>query len=223
MSTNNYGQVSWDQELSSSNQERQKFTDEFLQLQQGSNLVRVITQPYEYWSHRFKPANSTASFGDKVSCSSFHGSCVLCDQGNKASKRFIAGVIDRKTGTYKVLDISPTLFRLIQGFNRDEDYGNPERYDMDIKVNKKAIPSAYYSLIPKPPKPLSENDLEIKSTADVDSLKARCAPATPEQVKGKVKWLTDKANKNGGGSTESAKAPVTGSTDDEEFNFEPVN
>jgi hypothetical protein len=87
--------------------------DLFLRLDEGSNELRLVTAPYQYLVHKYKKEGDPG-FGQKVSCSQIHGSCQLCDAGDKAKPRWFYGVISRKSGTYKVLDISFAVFSQIR-------------------------------------------------------------------------------------------------------------
>ena len=211
-STSKYGLTSWDDvELSSGRVKKTR--DEFIRLDSGSNLVRILTEPHQYLVHKYKEKNDPG-FGDKIMCSAFHGSCPVCELGDRPKRRWFVGVIDRKTQTYKVLDMSPAIFKSVQEFNRDEDYGNPTGYDIDIKVDKTGGPTGYYTIIPKPPKPLTQEDMEVRNNAEVDDLKRRCAPPTPDAVSERLAFCRSRKNKD---------ASVSTSVTDESEDFPAVN
>lgn len=197
MSSNNvqFGATSWDSvELKSAHGGAKSNKEIWLRLDSGSNVVRCVTKPHQYLVHAFKDEGDSG-FGAKIMCSSFHKSCPLCEEGNKPKRRWLVGVIDRKTQTYKILDMSVTVFKTIQELSRDDDYGNPEKYDIDIKVDKQGGATGYYNVIPKPAKPMSANDLEIKSSVNYDELLAKCTPPTPERVAEKMAF--ERAKKGG--------------------------
>ena len=176
-----YGLTGWDDVELSNGKNMKRNRDEFIRLDSGSNVVRIVTKPHQYLVHKYKEKGDLG-FGDKIMCSAFHGSCPVCELGDRPKRRWFVGVIDRKAQAYKVLDMSPAIFKSVQEFNRDEDYGEPTGYDMDIKVDKNGGATGYYTVIPKPPKPLSPEDMEIRNNADLDDLKRRCSPPTSDQT-----------------------------------------
>src|SRR3990167_4271175 len=166
--------------------------DLYMRLENGTNVLRVITKPHVYNVHRYKANESDPGYGDRILCSAFHGSCPVCDKGDKAKRRWLVGIIDRKTSAYKILDISVSVYKAIQELVRDEDYGDPSMYDIDIKVDKQGGATGYYNVVPKPKKPLSPSDLQIKESVDLDDLKRRCVPPTPEKVLERLEALKAK-------------------------------
>lgn len=209
-----YGLVSWDQEVGRANkQQGGGGKDLFLRLQPGHNVVRLLTKPHEYLIHRWKPNKNDAGYGERVMSSLFHGSDPLVDLGSKPQRRWLVGVIDRRTGAYKILDISVSVFKSVQELVRDEDWGDPSQYDVDIKVDKDAGPSGYYSVIPKAKKPLSPQDLEVREKVDLEDLKRRCTPPTPDQVKAQMEAIRNK--KNAGSSTTNEQSSASEEDDDE--------
>lgn len=224
-----YGLTSWDEvELKQGNSFQRGGSDVYMRLDSGSNVVRCVTKPHQYLVHSYKEEGDPG-FGDKVYCSSFHKSCLLCEEGNKPKRRWFVGVIDRKTQTYKILDMSVTVFKTIQDLSRDEDYGNPEKYDIDIKVDKQGGATGYYNVIPKPAKPMTTNDLELKNKIDPEELIRKCTPPTPEKVAERLEAI--RAKKTGKAPVKTAVkgrvAPVApvdmhGSTEDD-FVFQAVD
>jgi len=187
MSEVKFGMTAWD-DLPETN--FGNFTkDVYMKLDSGSNVVRCVTRPYQYHVHNFKEEGDTG-FGEKIWCSKpAHGKCPICDlndPNNKAKLRWYVGIIDRKTQTYKLLDIGRSIYDFILGLTRDESYGDPMKYDIDIKVNKKGGAVGYYMVIPKPPMPLSVDDVKIKEAVDTDNLQRKCTPPLPEKVAEKM-------------------------------------
>ncbi len=180
-----FGEVSYEDDLfgSSGQDRKQQQKDLFLRLVDGNNEVRLVTAPYQYLIHKYKKEpNNPRDFGQKVGCSAIHGSCQLCDAGDKAKPRWYFGVIDRKTGTYKVLDVSYAVFQDIRKLARNERWGDPTKYDIDIMVDKKGGATGYYTVMPIGKEPLSASDQVLKDNADLEDLKRRCTPPTIEQV-----------------------------------------
>jgi len=194
MTEDKYGLVSWNEDVSprgNSNRSR----DEFMRLQSGSNRIRLVTKPFQYWIHKWKEAGDKG-FGDKVYCSKFNGSCPLCEKEDRAKKRWFAGIIDRTNGTYKVLDMGLAIYQQIQTYSRDEDWGDPGTYDLDVVVDKNGGATGYYKVVPKPKTPLTDADVEIKQKVDLDSLKKRCKPPTPEEVNQRLARIRSRNGNN---------------------------
>jgi hypothetical protein len=189
-----YGLTDWSQvELKGNNNGGQNNKDLYLRLQNGNNVVRVVTKPHEYLVHRYKAHEDDPGYGDRIMSSIHHGSDPLIEMGQKPKRRWLVGVIDRVSQSYKILDMSVSVFKGLQELVRDEDWGDPTQFDVDIKVDKQGGPTGYYTIIPKSKKPLSAADLDIKSQIDLEDLKRRCTPPTPDQVAAKVKVAQEKS------------------------------
>jgi hypothetical protein len=192
--TAKYGLTNWD-EVEVKQQSGQR-KDLYMRLQDKNNVVRMITKPHEYMVHRYKTNPDDPGFGERIMSSLYHGRDPLVDKGLKPKRRWLVGIIDRRTQSYKILDMSVSVFKSIQELVRDEDWGDPTQYDIDIKVDKNGGPTGYYTVIPKSKKPLSAADLDIKSQVDLDDLKRRCTPPTPEQVEELIKTIDAKSANN---------------------------
>lgn len=182
-----FGEVSYDDDVYSGDKKQTNSKDLFLRLDEGSNELRLVTAPYQYLVHKYKKEGDTG-YGQKVSCSAMHGSCPLCDMGiDKPKQRWFYGVISRKTGTYKVLDVSFAVYSQIRKLARNAArWGDPTKYDIDIVVDKQGGATGYYSVQPISKEPLSAEDQKLKDDADLDDLKRRCTPLMPEQVQKRI-------------------------------------
>jgi len=202
-----FGEVNWNDDVFGGNEGKKNTNskDLFLRLEEGSNEMRLVTQPFQYLVHKYKKEGDSG-FGQKVSCSAIHGSCPLCDTGDKAKPRWLLGVISRKTGTYKILDISFAVFSQIRKLARNtQRWGDPTKYDIDIVVDKNGGATGYYSVQPISKEPLSASDQKIKDDADLDDLKRRVTPPTSDIVQKRI----DKINGVTDGSATVAKKSVT--------------
>jgi hypothetical protein len=190
--TTTFGEVSWNDNIYG---EGKNTKDLFLRLEEGvPNEVRIITQPFQYLVHRYKKEGDPG-FGQKVQCSFVHGSCPLCETGDRAKPRWYLGVISRKTGTAKILDISYAVFSQIKKLAANTSrWGDPMKYDIDIVVDKNGGPTGYYSVQPIAKEPLSATDQQIKDNFDFDELKKRVIPPTPEQVQKRIDKINGEAS-----------------------------
>lgn len=222
-----FGEVSWNDDVYGGSEKKQtNAKDLFLRLEEGSNEMRLITQPFQYLVHKYKK-DGDPGFGQKVACSAMHGSCPLCTLGDKAKPRWLLGVISRKTGTYKILDISFAVFSQVRKLARNtQRWGDPTKYDMDVVVDKNGGATGYYSVQPISKEPLSAADQKIKDDVDFDDLKRRVTPPTADIVQKRIDKIngvvsadvtTAPATAGKAAAPATAKAPAVSMTDDEEL------
>lgn len=214
MSTIKFGEVDWSDKSIKSDGQNSK--DVFLKLSQGSNVVRLITLPYQYYQHKYKIPDEKG-FGHRINCSQANGSCAVCDKSDKPKRRWYLGVIDRKTGQYKILDIGYAVFKGIQTLVNDEDWGSPLNYDVDIKVDPNGGAVGYYAVVGKPKKPLSASDLQIKDANDPERLVKLSTPPTPEKTAERLAAIMDKAQAEMNGGDQSSSLTSALENSDEEF------
>lgn len=219
-----FGEVSWNDDVYGGSEKKQSNAkDLFLRLEEGSNEMRLITQPFQYLVHKYKKEGDPG-FGQKVACSAMHGSCPLCAT-DKAKPRWLLGVISRKTGTYKILDISFAVFSQVRKLAKNtQRWGDPTKYDIDIVVDKQGGATGYYSVQPISKEPLSAADQKIKDDVDFDDLKRRVTPPTADVVQKRVDKINGvvsadvtSAPATGKAAAVTAKAPAVSMTDDEEL------
>ncbi|CAM6005619.1 unnamed protein product [Sphagnum balticum] len=189
-----YGEISWEDDSDSgSGAGTKNDKDIWLRLGEGKNVVRLVTKPHQYIVHKaVKKASDKKGFGQKVYCSNpdGKGSCPLCDQGLKASRRWLLGVIDSKS-QYKILDISWQVYSAIKNLAKDDVWGDPTKYDINIFVNKQGGPTGYYSVQPIPHKPLSPDGMKARDGADLEELKKKIMPPTTEAVQKRIDKLLE--------------------------------
>lgn len=206
------GEVSWtDTVFDASKKSNGK--DTFLRLAPGSNIVRLLTLPHQYHQHKYLP-DGGKKYGYRINCSGAGGSCPLCDKGEKAKRRWFLGVIDRKSNAYKTLDIGFAVFKSIQTLAKDDDWGDPSRYDIDIVVDPNGGATGYYTVVAKPPKPLSASDLVLKEDNNPEDLVKLAAPPTLERVKEKLQKIAEEIS--AGGNSHSTSSDTNSETDDED-------
>ena len=194
-----HGAVGWTETPVGSDGEK-SMKDMFLRLNPGSNIIRIVTKPHQYYLHRFKVEGDTSAagkYGHRVGCSNEGGFCPLCSKGEKSQRRWYLGVIDRKTNTSKVLDVGYSIFKGIQKYARDEDWGDPVAYDIDVVVDPNGGATSYYSLVAKPKKPLSANDQKLMEDFDSDLLDEKSAPLTSEKMQDRMNSIVEKLRSEG--------------------------
>lgn len=192
MTNNNitFGELDWDAELPQKGK-KIDYKDLYLRLEEGSNEVRIVTNPHQYLMHKVKKdANNPKDFGVRVNCSSAHGKCPICESGDKPKARWLFGVIDAKTNSYKVLDVSYSVFSQLKTLTKSPKWGPiVSSYDLEIIVNKNASPQDYYRVVPAGKSPLTADMQRMKDNADLDYLKSRTTPPTYEEVQERVEKI----------------------------------
>lgn len=228
-----FGEVSWNDDVfgGADGKKNTNSKDLFLRLDEGSNEMRLVTQPHQQLVHKYKKEGDSG-FGQKISCSAVHGNCPLCAMGDKAKPRWLLGVISRKTGTYKILDISFAVFSQIRKLARNPKWGDPSKYDIDVVVDKNGGATGYYAVQPLSKEPLSAADQQLKDNADLDDLRRRVTPPSAEIVQkrlDKINGLTGDAPAPAADSAKkaapaakaavkaAAKAPTVNMTDDDDL------
>lgn len=209
--SNKHGEISWNDPSMGGSGENKGGKDEFLRLAPGSNIVRILTLPHLYYQHRYV-VDGGKKYGYRINCSGSNGSCDVCTKGDKPKRRWLLGVIDRKTNSYKILDIGYSIFKELKDYNASEAWGDPSKYDIDIKVDPQGGATGYYHCIPSPPKPLSATDLVLKDEHGSEALVRRSTPPQPDFVSEKFAGILKEIE----GSSSMAS---TGTDDNSDFSF----
>jgi hypothetical protein len=194
-----------------------KSKNDFLRLNPGSNLIRLLTLPHQYHQHRYEP-DGGKKYGYRLNCSrsETETKCPLCDMSNKAKRRWFVGVIDRKTGTYKTLDIGYSVFKSIQTLAKGP-WGSPEGYDLDIVVDPNGGATNYYYVSPMPPTPLTADDIRLQEENPAKNLAAKVEAPTPQSVQERLNKIQDELSA-GGASTGGGDGAASKDDEEEEGN-----
>jgi len=210
MTSYTFGEVSWD--AASGSGKKTNMKDLFLRLMPGENEVRVVTSPFQYTVHKYK-AEGEKGFGRKVLCSATRENpeCPLCAMGDKAKRKYYIGVIDLKTSSYKILDMSYAVFQQMGALVSNKRWGDIRGYDINILVKPEAGAVGYYTVQPLGKEPLSpELQLIRDKDVDLDMLKKLSTPPTPEMVKEKLAKIHESLGAGGLTTTSVAKVDVKG-------------
>jgi hypothetical protein len=229
-----FGATDWNEETSSSKKPVKYEKTIYAKLVNGNNKMRIATDPVGYIAHKFKGVDDPTGFGDWIKCSKpLHGYCPLCELGDKQKKKWYVGVISRKTGTYEVLDITSLIYDKIKKYNKEEEWGDPKKYDITIVRDDKAPPAQFYDVLSNMPKPLSKEDLAIIEKIDPASFERLVSPPDPDWVRSRIDALRAKRNlppiktlldaQTAASETPVEEPSVTGSHEDsasdDEFSF----
>lgn len=170
-----YGQVNWEEGSVSAG-------NDFMNLEQGDNNVRIFTNPYQFIVHWVKDKSDV---NRKVKCSI--EDCPLCKKGVKAQYRWFLGVIDRNDGLAKILEISSQVYVAIKNYVSDKRWGDVKLYDVNIKRNPKGS-QPLYVVLPDPNKGAlsSEEKALAKSFLERVDITKFTQPSSPEEIAEKM-------------------------------------
>jgi hypothetical protein len=205
-----YGQLeSWDDgDVSTPN--------DFMNLAEGSNQVRIFTKPYQFIVHWVKDASGV---NRKIKCAI--DSCPLCKKGVKSQCRWYVGAIDRSSGKGKILEISSQIYKGIKDYVNDPDWGDVTQYDINIKRGP-ANSQPLYTVIAKKPRPFTEDEKALISLfTERVQISKFTQPPTVDEVSEKIGASQDEPARMAVGAQ---KVAATGggkpaAIDDEEFSF----
>lgn len=189
-------------------------TSDFMQLEEGSNAVRMVTSPYQFYTHWTKDATGQ---NRKVRCAIEN--CPLCQKGENAQARWYVVVLNRKTGKPAILELGMQIFKQVLGLKKKDKWGDPRGYDIDIERQPKGS-QPLYVVSPEPKEPLTqeEKNLVKEFVAQVDLDKMVSAP-TPDEVREKLGMDEPKPAK-APSKVDSSFEEVTPTTEDDDFNFD---
>lgn len=230
MSTSNhkFGTTDWNEETNTRKGGNRNNTGEnntqYMKLVNGSNFVRVVTDPKRYITHKYKEEGDKG-YGDWVKCSMpVHNSCPLCARKDRPKKRWLVGVIDRASNQFRILDISSLIYEQIKTLNSSK-WGDPKRYDLEIVMDDQAQAANFYKVLPQMPEALTEADLNIIKSIKEEDLLRRCTPPEPAWVLSRINTVREKRGLPALAEDVTAKAvetplKVESSTDvDEDLTF----
>jgi hypothetical protein len=170
-----YGQVDWDDAHVSTG-------NDFMKLEQGSNVVRIFSKPYQFAVHWVK---DTAGTSRKVKCADKN--CPLCKKGIKAQYRWLLRVLDRRDNIPKLLEISSQVFLGIKNYVSNPKWGDIKMYDVDIKRGPKGTQPLYIVMAEPDKGPLSNAEKETaKAFMERVDIEKFIKPATPEEIAEKL-------------------------------------
>ena len=143
---------------------------------------RILTTPYQGREHIFGNVIS-------IGCVYPKNECPLCiDISLPSSKPYwLLYAIDRSDNTSYVYKLDYGLFRQIQSFAKDYDWGNPTGYDIEIKPSP-----TRFLVFAKQKIPLSAHDKLIADNIDKDYFVQYTKPWLVERIEKTYKEFQDK-------------------------------
>lgn len=171
----------------------------YMKLTEGDNVVRIISKPFQFSVCWIKDAQGVPR---KVR-SALKSNCPLIKRGEKLQKRWYLGVIDRRSGGARILEVSSQIMGGLKDLALDDDWGSPLHYDVNIK---RMAPGSQplYRPIAKPKKPLTQEEamLAERFNSDTDFVKMT-QPPTAEEVSERLAAIEGGQSSNQGGQGRS--------------------
>lgn len=137
----------------------------FLKIETGENRLRLCSKPTELISHQ------TSAEGAKFATTPCQGeNCELCKQGKKKNYKYAYIVLNRKDGKVYLYEAPITVFRQIAAYATNEEYGDPQEYDITIKREGEK-PNVTYTVMASPKKAkltTEEQELVFATEISVD-------------------------------------------------------
>lgn len=182
---------------------------DFMNLEEGSNVVRIITNPYQFYVAWCKDAS-----GQNRKIKSAMENCPLVERGENVVPRWYVGVIDRKTNSPKIVELSRQAFQSIVNLKKKEKWGDPRKYDIDIERHPKGS-QPLYTVSPEPKEPLTDAEKAMaKAFLEKVDLAKMVEPPTREEVLEKLGVASNEVT-----SSEDSVDNDFGD-DDDDFNFD---
>lgn len=202
-------------ELASWEEAEVSTTNDFMNLKEGNNVVRVFTNPYQFFVAWLKDAS-----GVNRKIRSAVENCPLVKAGHRLQTRWYIGVLDRNSGQPKVLEVSSQIFTAIKNYVSDPDWGDITQYDINIKRGPKGS-QPLYTVLPKKPRPFTDEEkAQIATFRERVDIAKFTQPPTPAEVAEKLAALGGDEPPRVAVGTQTA--PATGvkpTLTDEDFDF----
>ncbi len=204
MSNMVFGEVDWNSADSGTTKSN------FMRLEEGENLVRVMGNPVQFYIHWVvTPDGSRRKVNSPVDSPELVRR--LEDSGFKRQARWLVKVLDRTDDEFRVLEVGPQIYNGIKSLYNNSRWGKVTQYDLSINKGPKGT-QPLYGVTPNPKEALSSDFkakfVEFNDRVDVDKV---ITPSTATEVCEIMGWSN--TTPVGGGTAEAA------SDDDFDFDF----
>jgi hypothetical protein len=154
----------------------------FLKLEPGSNRIRILTTPYQYYSHDNLIIKGKQPFEQKLKCPTAllgleNVKCKICLDGHRSKPRWMLGVVSYKDNESYLLDIDHKYFSKLRDLARHLSWGDPTKYDIDFVVNNYC---ESYSIDDNKVIPIPHSDFDntkYLDQIDIKQLSEMCKPS----------------------------------------------
>lgn len=186
--------------------------NDFMNLTEGSNPVRVFSKPYQFYV-----VWTTDAAGQKRKIKTPVDGCPLVGRGETPQTRWYVGVINRETNRPSILEVGPQILRQIVSLSKNKKWGDPKGFDIDIVRNPKGS-QPLYDVMPEPHSEITaEEKAAIKEfMSRVDLVKMTEAP-TPDEIREMVGLPVEGGSES---SVDNDFDSTTSDDDDDDINFD---
>jgi len=161
----------------------------FIKLEEGSNILRCVTSPFQFYSHWTTDASGKQT---KVKCCL--KDCPVCARGEDPQARWYVAclVLDEKNSKVGILEIGTQIFKGIKSLTTLKNskgvvvWGDPRGYAINITRHPKGA-NPLYTVTPQPKEPLTDEEKNlIKSAMETIDLQKMSAAPTPQEISKKL-------------------------------------
>jgi len=113
---------------------------QYLKFLPGSNVVRILTNPYQYLSHSEFCVWGKKSFEQRLKCPlPITLDCPLCHKEYRPKPRWIIPVVSRRDDKIYLIDIGWGIFSNLKNYVLDTRWGDPKNYDIDFYLESNKL------------------------------------------------------------------------------------
>jgi len=198
-----FGEVDWNSADSGTTKSN------FMRLEEGENLVRVMGNPVQFYIHWVvTPDGSRRKVNSPVDSPELIRR--LEDSGFKRQARWLVKVLDRTDDEFRVLEVGPQIYNGIKSLYNNSRWGKVTQYDLSINKGPKGT-QPLYGVTPNPKEALSGDFktkfVEFNDRVDVEKV---ITPAKASEVCEVMGWS----------ASEPTATSEVASDEDFDFDFE---
>ncbi len=182
------GEVDWETAELPGERNQERVSD-FMQLEQGDNKGRVLSNPQQFAVHWVVDETGKKR---KVNCAT--DGCPVCQRGQDTDRpqaRWLIKFYSRKDQAVKLLEISSQVLKGVKTLVQDPEWGPVTEYDINVK---RGTPGSQplYTVIPGRRAPLTTEEKQALATFNERvAIEKFITPPTPAVVAEKLGWSTD--------------------------------
>jgi hypothetical protein len=200
-----FGEVDWNSSAGDSSGGK----TQFMKLEAGRNVVRVMGNPVQFYSNWVEGPKGKRRINSPISSPELLQR--LEDANFKRKPRWALKVLDKSDNTFKILEIGSQIYNGIRQLVNDEDWGKVTSYDLIIMRGKPGS-QPLYTVSPRPKSGLDSSMksafLTFNDSVNIDRL---TQPSDPEFVLDFLGWTSS--------GTSMASDSTDDSGEDEEMPF----
>jgi hypothetical protein len=142
----------------------------YMKLEEGPNKVRIVTEFQDYGTHSIEGTDKTGKRTFRTVVCIGKENCRYCREGGKSKVQFLGWVIDRATGSFKLMKIGYKIWQQLGGLANSEQYGfeSTPSYDITITREGKDLNTTYTVMPDRKDTPITK--LEQEQIDNLDSI-----------------------------------------------------